>query len=573
MNAGPSSFRGRIDWPVALLLGAAYTALLLLTAKNLGYARDEGFYFDAARSYQAWFEILWRAPREAIAPTVIDRYWSANHEHPALMKSLFAFSHWFLFERWQWFGEEGTAYRFPGMVVSALALAVTYLWGTRACGRLAGLVSALLLGFMPRVFYHSHLDCFDMPVASMWLVTTYAYWRSSRSGGVPRALVAGVLYGLLLDTKHNAWLLPGALVLHWLLMHGARLWRELGTGRVALPSALVAMATVGPLVFYAGWPWIWHNTGSRLAEYVAFHTGHEYYNMEFLGRNYWKPPMPRAYAWVMTAATVPGITLCLSGVGIVASGWHAARLFASRFPYAWLERIARSCAEEVASLGRFETDALWGLCIAFSYAPWLSSNTPIFGGTKHWLTAYPFLCLFAGRGFALAGRRLIALGAPRIPASAVQAVLFASVVAAPVVMTLHSHPFGLSAYTPLVGGAPGAATLGLNRTFWGYTTGSVTEFLNQHVPPGGSVFVHDTAASSWEMLRQDGRLRADIRAAWSIDSSSFALYQHEPHMEKVEYEIWLAYATTTPVFVGAFDGVPVIWVYARPEVGPKNAAK
>src|SRR5437870_1094649 len=41
----------------------------------------------------------------------------------------------------------------------------------------------------------------------------------------------------------------------------------------------------------------------------------------------------------------------------------------------------------------------WAVSIGMSYAPWLSANTPIFGGTKHWLTAYPFLCLFAGLGF------------------------------------------------------------------------------------------------------------------------------------------------------------------------------
>jgi hypothetical protein len=30
-----------------------------------------------------------------------------------------------------------------------------------------GLVSALLFAFMPRIFYHAHLDCFDVPIAVM----------------------------------------------------------------------------------------------------------------------------------------------------------------------------------------------------------------------------------------------------------------------------------------------------------------------------------------------------------------------------------------------------------------------
>jgi 4-amino-4-deoxy-L-arabinose transferase-like glycosyltransferase len=560
--------RAWLDPAIASLLALGYAALLLATAKTLGYSRDEGFYFDAARIYGAWFELLVRDWQSAVAPAAVDRHWTANHEHPALMKSLFALSHEYLHERWQWFREPGTAYRFPGMVVSALAIAVTYLWGARAMGRWAGLSSALLFGLMPRVFYHSHLACFDMPVASLWLLTTYAYWRSITTGGLTWAVTTGIFYGLLLNTKHNSWLLPGALVLHWLITRGPALWRGIKQARVAVPTALFAMAIVGPLLFYAGWPWIWRNTGARLAEYVAFHMGHEYYNMEFLGRNYWKPPMPRLYAWVMTAATVPGITLLLFGVGLVDSLRSAIRGYIGpRF-----EPTPARTGEDASSSAqgdrhsRWETDALWLVCIAFSYAPWLSSNTPIFGGTKHWLTAYPFLCLFAGRGFSLACERLSAcFGRSARHRALLAGLVFVSVVTGPLVMTLHSHPWGLSAYTPLVGGASGAATLGLNRTFWGYTTGSVADFLNQHVPPGGSVYVHDTAYPSWEMLRRDGRLRSDITGVGSIDASSFALYHHEPHMGKVEFQTWVAYGTTTPVFIGAYDGVPVIWVYARPD--------
>ncbi len=545
---------------IALSLSAAYVALLLATVKHLGYARDEGFYFDAARSYEAWFHMLATHPAEALKRANIDRYWSANHEHPALMKSLFALSHRYLFEKLHWFSKEGTSMRFAGMAVSSLAIGATYLWGRHSIGRLGGLVAALLLGFMPRTFYNAHLECFDMPVAAMWLVTTYAYWRSLVRGGVLWPIATGVLYGLLLDTKHNSWLLPGALVLHMLLTRGRVLLRELRAGRVAVPTSLFAMATIGPAVFYAGWPWIWHDTGKRLADYMAFHLGHEYYNMEFLGRTYWKPPMPHGYAWLMTLATVPGITLVLFGIGLVASVRHG-----------WLARVAAwfgrpldpALRESPRDDGaRFSTDVLWALCLFSAYAPWLSSNTPIFGGTKHWLTAYPFLCLFAARGFALARQRIAALAGDRDWLTA--PVLAASVLAAPVVITLHSHPWGLSAYTPVVGGAPGAASLGLNRTFWGYTTGAIEDFLNDRAPPGASVYVHDTALQSWSVMQRNGEIRRDLHGSLDIATSSFALYHHEPHMGRVEYQIWVDYGTTAPAKVGAYDGVPVIWVFQRP---------
>src|SRR3954469_6322386 len=161
----------RWDWLVCALLVVSYLALLLSTVHDLGYARDEGFYFQAARSYEAWFELLGSDFRRAMEPATVDRYWSANHEHPALMKSLFALSHRYLFSGWQLFREQGTAYRFPGMVVSTLGVVVTYLWGARESGRWAGVVGALSLALMPRIFYHSHLACFDMPVTAMLLLT------------------------------------------------------------------------------------------------------------------------------------------------------------------------------------------------------------------------------------------------------------------------------------------------------------------------------------------------------------------------------------------------------------------
>ena len=137
------------------------------------------------------------------------------------------------------------------------------------------------------------------------------------------------------------------------------------------------------------YPWIWSNTFDRLGEWVRFHLEHDYYNMEFLGRTYWKPPMPRLYAWVMTIATVPAITLALFLLGVFDSVRHALRAVGAT---------------------RVSIDALWLVGVLVSYAPWLSSDTPIFGGTKHWITAYPFLCLLGGRGFVLAARELSGRG-------------------------------------------------------------------------------------------------------------------------------------------------------------------
>jgi hypothetical protein len=275
--------------------------------------------------------------------------------------------------------------------------------------------------------------------------------------------------------------------------------------------------------------------------------------MEFLGVSYTRPPFPKLYAWLMTLGTVPAITLLLFVVGGVVVAKTA------------LGRRVRWLPAPTSPPTAGAPELLWALSILVSYAPWLSSGTPIFGGTKHWITAYPFLCLFAGVGFVHVCQAVRKILPKRFDRPyLVEVATLPCVFAAPVAITLHSHPWGLSSYTPLVGGASGAATLGLNRSFWGYTTGAVTGFLNERTPPRGGVFVHDTAFQSFQMLVSDGRLRRDIVPAGNIESSTLALYHHEPHMGRVEYQIWIAYGTVQPAYIGTFDGVPVIWVYQRP---------
>jgi hypothetical protein len=580
--AKPARWARAVDPAIFWALFGAYLAALVGTAHTLGYARDEGFYFHAANTYGRWFELLLSNPSRALSPNMVDRFWQENREHPALMKSLFWLSQRLLEGRW--FDERGTALRFPAMVISSLGVATTFAFGRRCfggdgVGRAAGVVAALAFGLMPQVFYHSHLACFDMPIAAFWLFVAYAYYRSTEPRGWPWAIACAVLYGLALETKHNAWYLPPALASHAVVLALPVLvrrwrarrsgqptprrsrWRALWAGLQRGPLALLSMALIGPAIFYVLWPWIWRDTWPRLVAYFKFHWHHVYYNMEFLGRTYFEPPFPRTYAPLMTLATVPLVTLVLAACGVAAA----------------LVVLARGMRAEASLPGaeaspspapvpeRWSHGVLWAACLVLSYAPWLLDTTPIFGGTKHWLNAYPFLALFAGLGFAALSRLLAGAVPASKPALATIApwALGVCTMLGPLLMTWHSHPWGLTAYTPLVGGAPGAATLGLNRSFWGYTTGSVAGFINEHAARGARVFVHDTAFDSFAMLQRDGRLRKDLKAWGSVAGSGVALYHHEQHMSRVEHMIWVDYGTTTPAHIATFDGVPMVWLYWR----------
>ncbi len=215
------SFPSKIGWRdhvVGALLCTAYVAWLLATVRTLGFARDEGTYFRAAMSYWRWFDTLFNHTSDAFKQQVIDSIWSENHEHPPLMKALFAFSWHFFHEKWKVFDDASTAFRFPGMAMSGVAIWVTYLFGARAYSRRAGVIAALLLGLMPRVFYNAHLDCFDIGIVAMWSWSLYMYWRTQVEGGWLWAIGTALVFGLTLATKHNAWILPGIVVPHALFV-------------------------------------------------------------------------------------------------------------------------------------------------------------------------------------------------------------------------------------------------------------------------------------------------------------------------------------------------------------------
>jgi hypothetical protein len=310
-----------------------------------------------------------------------------------------------------------------------------------------------------------------------------------------------------------------------------------------LPLPLVSMAVCGPLVAWSCWPWLWHDTIPRLREYLAFHREHNWYNVEFLAHNYNQPPMPVSYPAVMTWATVPSVILLLAIVGIVlmlrrdatepATAEHTGS-FSQPLPEGWCRH-----------------DGLWlALFAAFPIVLISLPSTPIFGGTKHWITAYPFVGLAAAWGWE--GLRRAAELPPRVARWAAHGWLLVLLPAA--WSTVHGHRHGISQYAPLAGGARGAADLGLQRGFWGY---DVLELLPEI---SGPTYVHDIHELARRQYEREGTWPADAPSV-PVERARTALLFHERHMLVYELEIWDALHTTAPTAVITLDDVPITSLY------------
>ena len=100
-----------------IVLAALTFAALFATQAGVGFVRDEGYYFEAARSYEQWVALLLRAPAAALRET--GRYWSVNFEHPGLAKLLFALSH-LVFTTWLRWLPDALSCRLPAFVFGAL---------------------------------------------------------------------------------------------------------------------------------------------------------------------------------------------------------------------------------------------------------------------------------------------------------------------------------------------------------------------------------------------------------------------------------------------------------------------
>jgi 4-amino-4-deoxy-L-arabinose transferase-like glycosyltransferase len=596
---------------LALALWVLAFVALWATEAAVGFTRDESVYFYAGEGYARWFQQLFREPSRALTDAAIVRAWDYNHEHPVLMKVLFGLSHLLFHETLGWM-RSATAFRLPAFALSALVPAVTFLLGSGVYGRTAGLFAALTFLLVPRQFFNAQLACFDMPIAAMWLLVVYAFWRAleDKRWGV----LCGVFFGLALGTKHNALFLPFVLapfalwrawttsedlpaartwlwrvvghfaavaVLYGLLLVSlgpegfqrkflplsphtllfvvlavGALWMPHELNKVSAPTALAllplaAMAVFGPVLFYLHWPYLWHAPVDRTAWYLNFHATHNHYAWFYLGTLLREPPFPLAYVVVKTALTVP-TSLFVPMV----TGWLA---LAGRTLLGLFERTRSLIRPPSLAEGLVGVNAVASILIISH------PEVPHFGGVKHWLPSMPFLGILAGvavtRGCEALVERLRARW-PRLSLAAVATPVFALLMLPALLGLVRVFPYGTSFYSELAGGVPGAASLGMQRQFWSSNVTAALPWINEHAPRGARVFLHEVHGLSFRDYQRNGMLREDLRPGGPFDSD-IAAYQYHQEFREHEFNIWESFGTRTPVTGLYLDETPQVVVYQR----------
>jgi len=413
----------RIVVPAAIVILTVFLGLTYIPKGALVF--DEVYYYTGATSIGKWFL------HPVFDKATVDRVFWEAFVHPPLPLYVIIGAEG-LFQ-----GQEGDfliAARMASIVeLAALALMI-YLFVKREAGFAAACFAAAIAMLSPRLFGNALFATCDVALALAWTATTITFYRGMTSRRW--AIASGFLFGLALLTKENALLIPLALWPWGIYFH-----------RRASARAIVSMGIAGPLLFYVGWPWLWQHPIANSARFIVdkFLAGHApQFLVAIAGESAWTwrgviktlyfgsispNGAPWHYALVMTLITMPLAAL----VGLIASAASVKRDKAVRSLMALL---------------------WWSILmqlLVFSFA------TKSYDGVRLFLPVLALAAILAGIGLGrIAGRGRFAL-----LCVVVLAIL------SPGIEFFIYQPYGLSYYSPLVGGLPGATKLGMEATFYG----------------------------------------------------------------------------------------------------------
>lgn len=366
-------------------------------------------------------------------------------------------------------------------VGSATAFALTIfligLFATKWYGRAGGIVAAVSLVLMPRVFAHAHLASLETFMNLTYSATVLAvahWWRVEERARLPwmTPALTGILFGLALLTKMQAILIPPVVGL-WALWH----WRV----RAIQPLAIFGL--VGLAVFFVGWPWLWLDPAKHFHEYFARTTSRAVLNCYYLGQVWADKDVPWHYPFVMFAVTVP---VGLHSLGLLGAVAQTTR-YASEGVTATAPRFCFGLLREPREQ----------LLLAATLLPLVLFALPgvaVYDGERLFLVSYPIWSVLIGRGAELALsflRQQAESGQWRLVASRrARGMAVSWFLLAQSVGVIVMHPCQLSYYNLLVGGLHGAERLGFERTYWGDSlTRQALEILAKGMVSGGVVVV------------------------------------------------------------------------------------
>ena len=481
--------------PTGLFLG-----VLLLTCATLedyGIAWDEPPYFHAADLHMAWIiDFGTNIDKGNIKQSLSDENikaawrWNPYHvPHPPFSRIVSGVTKTVV-SGWL---DKVTGYRLAPALFFAVLITVMFLWMRQLFGVATGLFSAVALVTIPNIFGFAHIAVTDLPLACMWFLTAFCFWKGLQDWRW--SVACGLVWGLGLATKFPAVLIPIPLIL----------WAHVFY-RNRYANNVLAMLFLGPFIMIAMQPYLWHQSGLRILEFLYEGLSRGYradanFPIYFFDQVYFTHQLPWYYPFFLVGVTTPEPIIFLTAISLVSLLW---------------------VRKDTSAVVLFAFNALFILGLG------LLPGAVLHDGVRQMLPALPFLAAASGGGFFVLGKWLFSLvcRSNRLHSIAeLQRKLLGVVgllILFPPLLDLYlSHPFQLSFYNRFVGGVRGAYERGLEITYsMEAFTPEFVDAINTKLPQN-SVVNASFANFMFNFYQKEGRLRSDIKIS---DAETFDYY-------------------------------------------------
>jgi Dolichyl-phosphate-mannose-protein mannosyltransferase len=511
------------------------------TLKDYGIAWDEPAYFHAADLHMAWIvdfgtNIHAKTLKQSLSDENIRAAWHWNPyhvPHPPFSRIVSGVTQ-ALSSKWL---DKFSGYRLAPVLFFSVLVTVMFLWIKQLFGVAAGVFSGLALVAMPNMFGFAHLAVTDMPLASMWFLAAFCFWKGLQDW--KWSVACGLVWGLALSTKFPAFLIPIPLILWAHAFH-----------RHNYSNNIFAMTFLGPAILIATQPYLWHQSGIRILEFLYEGLSRGYrpdtnFAIYFFDQVYFTHQLPWYYPFFLLGVTTPEPILGLAAIGLVSVLWVRKGM---------------------------STLVLFAVNVFFILGLGLLPGAVLHDGVRQMLPALPFLVATAGGGFFFAGKWLFRLvdnskklhTVANLPEKMLG--VFALLILFPPAVDLYlCHPFQLSFYNRFVGGVRGAYHRGLELTY------SMEAFTPEFVGainaklPQDSVVNASFANFMFAYYQKEGRLRSDIKISDAERFDYYILLNRRSVLGPRDRQLM---SGSAPIYISEeLAGVPLVAVFELNKLG------
>ncbi len=415
------------------------------------------------------------------------------------------------------------AYNLPIVITGVLGIGVLYFFLAEAMNWKIGLLAAIFLFLTPRYFADLHNDMKDAPMAAVFALNMWMLWRLVKYRRVKDLLLSSVAFALAFNTKINSIFIP-AIFACWLIL------LKIKKSKNELLYFLAA-----PIAAFLLWWFFWGDAIGQLKLAVStFGGGAD--NIEVLLGGKWfcaGSTVPWYYPYWYLAITTPIPILIFFIVGLCIS--------------------IRSLNPKLSLLL-----LLW---LFLPLTRYLLPKIAIIDGVRHFEEVlYPIAAIAAvgaSRMFVWLSHFLQKRNVNTVAIATVNTILFGGIFILLTASIIRYHPFQISYFNELVGGARGAFG-NYDLDYWGSSQKNAVKWINIHAKKNASITIMMAGNVAGLYLRPD--LLNNLNRQ-SMDASDYVIVLNRQSFFYRFFFVFDYLLTHKPIHTIDVDSVPLVWIF------------